>query len=277
MSTNYSRRDFFKLSAIAAGSVATLGLTGCGGSGDEAATADGYTLVKEGTLTVAANYGYIPMEWLDDDKKPVGFEIDLIDKIADKLGLTADFMSDQKFDTIVPMIKQGGKADIGVASFSITDERKKEVDFSDAYMDSNQGIVVRSDMLDTFKDNADKLNSSECTVAAQAGTTGEEWVKENLPEAKLVTLDGNIECLTGVESKLYDAAVEDLPAMEYMCENSYKDLDVAVEVPTGEQYGIVISKDNPKLTEAINEALQEMRDDGTMAELKQQWFGTEDI
>ena len=114
-------------------------------------------------------------------------------------------------------------------------------------------------------------------VAAQAGTTGEDWIKENLPKATLVTLDGNIECLTGVESKLYDAAVEDLPVMEYMCKNSYTDLAVAVEIPTGEQYGIVVSKDNAELTKKINKILEKMQDDSSMDDLKQKWFGTTDL
>ncbi|MGO4861107.1 amino acid ABC transporter substrate-binding protein [Atopobiaceae bacterium Sow4_H2] len=280
MATTYSRRDFLKIGAVAAGSMFTLGLVGCGGSGDGAATgtaSGSYTLVKDGELTVAVNYGYIPMEWLDDDKKPKGFEIELVEKIADELGLKANFMPDQKFDTIVPMIKQGGKADIAIASFSITEERQKEIDFTDAYMDSNQGIVVRAENKDQYDGKYDKLNVEGVKVAAQAGTTGEDWIKENLPKATLVTLDGNIECLTGVESKLYDAAVEDLPVMEYMCKNSYTDLAVAVEIPTGEQYGIVVSKDNAELTKKINKILERMQDDSSMDDLKQKWFGTTDL
>ena len=97
MATTYSRRDFLKIGAVAAGSMLTLGLVGCGGSGDSAATgaaSGSYTLVKDGELTVAVNYGYIPMEWLDDDKKPKGFEIELVEKIANELGLKANFMPD---------------------------------------------------------------------------------------------------------------------------------------------------------------------------------------
>ena len=276
MANMYSRRDFLKLGLFAAGSALTVGLVGCGGSGEKAATtaaaaADKITLVEDGKLTIVTNYGYIPMEWLENGKAK-GFDIDLGNKIAEELGLSPNWLPDQKFDTIIPTIKQGGHADISIGSISITDERRKEIDFSDPYMDSNQGVVVLADKKGDF-DSTKKLNKSDVKVAAQAGTTGEAWIKETLPNATLVSLDDSIQTMTGVESGLYDACVNDLPVMQYMCENSYTDLAVSLEIPTGEQYGIVVSKDNPALTEKINEALKKMEDDGSMEELKKKWFG----
>ena len=276
MANTYSRRDFLKLGLFAAGSALTVGLVGCGGSGDKAATtaaatADKITLVEDGKLTIVTNYGYIPMEWLENGKAK-GFDIDLGNKIAEELGLSPNWLPDQKFDTIIPTIKQGGHADISIGSISITDERRKEIDFSDPYMDSNQGVVVLADKKGDF-DSTVTLNKSDVKIAAQAGTTGEAWIKETLPNATLVSLDDSIQTMTGVESGLYDACVNDLPVMQYMCENSYTDLAVSLEIPTGEQYGIVVSKDSPALTEKINEVLKKMEDDGSMEELKKKWFG----
>ena len=276
MANTYSRRDFLKLGLFAAGSALTVGLVGCGGSGEKAATtaaaaADKITLVEDGKLTIVTNYGYIPMEWLENGKAK-GFDIDLGNKIAEELGLSPNWLPDQKFDTIIPTIKQGGHADISIGSISITDERRKEIDFSDPYMDSNQGVVVLADKKGDF-DSTEKLNKSDVKIAAQAGTTGEAWIKETLPNATLVSLDDSIQTMTGVESGLYDACVNDLLVMQYMCENSYTDLAVSLEIPTGEQYGIVVSKDNPALTEKINEVLKKMEDDGSLEELKKKWFG----
>jgi polar amino acid transport system substrate-binding protein len=62
--------------------------------------------------------------------------------------------------------------------------------------------------------------------------------------------------------------------MSYLCNQSYTSLQVSIEIPTGEQYGIVVSKDNAKLTQDINKALAELRSDGTMDSLQQKWFGT---
>ena len=105
-------------------------------------------------------------------------------------------------------------------------------------------------------------------------TTGEAWAQENLPKATLKSLDDPVAAVTGVQTGLYDAAAADLPVMKYLCSNSFTDCQVSIEIPTGEQYGIVISKDNPGLTAAINEALSALKDDGTIDDLEKKWFGT---
>mgnify|MGYP002619733791 CR=1 FL=1 len=74
---------------------------------------------------------------------------------------------------------------------------------------------------------------------------------------------------------LCTAAAADLPVMKYLCSNSFTDCQVSIEIPTGEQYGIVVSKDNAGLTEAINAALAELADDGSIKELEIEWFGSE--
>ena len=112
-------------------------------------------------------------------------------------------------------------------------------------------------------------------MAVQSVTTGEAWVQENLPDATCVPLDDIIQCLTGVQSGLYQATVADLPVISYEIKIAYTDLMIpdGGEIPTGEQYGIVVSKDNPNLTKAINEALAEMKEDGTQASIETTWFG----
>ena len=110
-------------------------------------------------------------------------------------------------------------------------------------------------------------------VAVQQGTTGEEWVKENLPNATLLPLDNAIDCLQNLASDKCQAVVADLPCMAYYCKESFKDFEVAEQIPTGESYGIVVSKDNPKLTEAMNKAIKDMKADGTIAKIMEKWFG----
>ena len=113
------------------------------------------------------------------------------------------------------------------------------------------------------------------TIACQAGTTGEAWAQENLPKATIKSLDDPVAAVTGVQTGLYAAAAADLPVMKYLCSNSFTDCQVSIEIPTGEQYGIVVSKDNAGLTEAINAALAELEDDGSIKELEIEWFGSE--
>ena len=267
-----SRRDFFKTAAILGG----LALTGCSSNSgssepaaDEAADASEYTLVKEGTLIVASDLDFMPLDYYEDGEAK-GFDVDLSKEIAARLGLECEYLPPQDFDSIIPMIKQGGKADIGNSAFTIRDDRAKEIDFTDPYLDSNLGVAVRSD---SEAKTEEALNDPARTIAVQSGTTGEFWARENLPNAQIVPLTQPTVCMTGVSTGQYDAFCADLPVIGHQCEVSFTDCEVCVEIPTGEQYGIVVSKDNPGLTAAINEALADMQEDGTMDQLKATWFG----
>jgi len=272
--TNVTRRVF-----LGAASAATLGLllSACGGSGqsgdaaatDAAATAD-YTLVKEGTLIVASDLDFPPLDSFEGGEAK-GFDVDLSNEIGKRLGLTVEYLPPTNFDAIIPMIKQGGKADIGNSAFSITEERKAEIDFTDPYLDSNLGIAIKSGS-DAKDENA--LNDASKKIAVQSGTTGEAYAKENMASATIVPLTTVTECMAGLSTGHYDAVCADLPVVGNMCTVSFTDCEVSKEVPTGEQYGIVVSKDNPGLTEAINQALAGMEADGTMDTLKEKWFGT---
>lgn len=278
MQMNMNRREFLAaFGTVAAGAV----LAGCGNS--NAASTDsssdaksdekkGMTLIEDGKLTVVAELGFAPFEYMDEKTgEPVGFDVDVINAVAEKMGLTASYLPNQKFDTLVPIIKQGGKADVSIAAITITDERLESVDFSEAYLDSNQAIVVAKGSSET----EETLNDASKQVVCQGGTTGDEWIGENLPDATCVPVDDVTAALTGVQAGLYQAMVVDLPVASYMLAQSFSDLQIVKEIPTGEQYGIAVSKDNPELTQAVNKALEDMKSDGTMKEIETKWFGSE--
>lgn len=237
-------------------------------SGDTATEAS-YTLVQEGQLIVASDLDFPPLDSFENGV-PSGFDVDLSNEIGARLGLEVVYLPPQNFDSIIPMIAQGGKADIGNSAFSITADRMKEIDFTVPYLDSNLGVAVKKGAEATTED---ALNSADKTIAVQAGTTGEAWARENLPNATIVPLVTVTEAMAGLASGLYDAVVADLPVIAHQCTISFTDCEVCIEIPTGEQYGIVVSKDNPGLTAAINQVLADMEADGTMDELKQKWFG----
>lgn len=227
--------------------------------------------MKDGTLTVVAELGFAPFEYMDDKTgDPEGFDVDVIKAVADKMGLQCEYLPNQKFDTLVPLIKQGGKADVSIAAITITDEREDSVDFSEPYLDSNQAIVALKGSAET----EETLNDASKQVVCQGGTTGDDWITENLPNATRVPVDDVTAALTGVQTGLYNAMVVDLPVAKYMLSNSFSDLDIIEEIPTGEQYGIAVSKDNPNLTKAINKALEDMKSDGTMDSIETKWFGS---
>ena len=109
----------------------------------DAAAAE-YTTVEEGKLIVASDLDFPPLDSFEGGEAQ-GFDVDLSKAIGEKLGLEVEYLPPMDFDSIIPMIKQGGKADIGNSAFSITEERKAEIDFTDAYLDSNLGIAVKKD------------------------------------------------------------------------------------------------------------------------------------
>ncbi len=259
-----------------------LVLCACGGSADasgDSSAADtsangAYTLVTEGKLTVASDLDFPPLDSFEDGT-PQGFDVELSQAIAERLGLECEYLPPMNFDAIIPLIQQGGKADIGNSAFSITDERKKEIDFTDAYLDSNLGIAVKKDSGISGDEASiiEALSADGIVVAVQAGTTGQDWAEENLPKENIKSFDSVTSCIAGVAAGNYNAFCADLPVIGYQCKQ-FQECEVALEIPTGEQYGIVVSKDNPVLTKAINDALAEMEKDGSMAKLKDKWFGT---
>ena len=278
MQMNMNRREFLAAFGTVAASAV---LAGCGNSNatstDSSSDAKsdekkGMTLIEDGKLTVVAELGFAPFEYMDEKTgEPVGFDVDVINAVAEKMGLTASYLPNQKFDTLVPIIKQGGKADVSIAAVTITDERMESVDFSEPYLDSNQAIVVAKGSSET----EESLNDASKQVVCQGGTTGDEWIGENLPDAVRVPVDDVTAALTGVQTGLYQAMVVDLPVASYMLSQSFSDLEIVKEIPTGEQYGIAVSKDNPELIQAVNKALEDMKSDGTMKEIETKWFGSE--
>lgn len=274
-----SRRMFLTASAL--GAIAALGvLAGCSGNAPtgESDSADkqgapteetGYQLVKEGKLTIGSDCDYPPFISMDGEQ-PQGFEYDLLLAMCEKMGLELNFLAPQKFDTLIPSIVAGGKMDLAVSSITITDSRKEEVDFCDPYFDSNQSVTV---MKDAGYANSAELDGKQ--VAAQSGTTGEAWVKENLTGATLVPFDDQSSAFAALQAGKVEAVVIDLPVAVDMINNAYPDCVLLEEVPTGEQYGIAVSKDNPALKEAVNAALKELRDEGVYDEIYNRHFAVE--
>lgn len=258
---------------IAAGALAAaLTLFGCSSGGENAqstsepASDSGYTLIEDGKLTVAASLDFPPFENLNGDQ-PEGFEVDLMKALAAEMDLECNYLPSTKFDTIVPLIQTGGKADVGVSGITITDDRLEDVDFTEPVCDVNQSLTVLTGSGYTA---ADDLAGKK--VGAQTGTTGYEWAAENIKDVEVVGFDEMTAVFAALQSGQIDAVAVDLPVANYYVKNAYTDCEVIQEIPTGEQYAIAVSKDNPELTKALNKALQAVRDNGKYDEIAAQWI-----
>lgn len=260
--------------------VAALALVGCS-SGTSASSsssaasssseaASEVVLVNDGVLTVAASLDFPPFENLEGEEA-VGFEVELVKLIGEEAGYEVEYLPTVKFDTIVPLISAGGKADIGASGITINEDRATEVDFTLPIIDSNQGVVV---MKDSGYTEVEDLYGKK--IGAQSGTTGYDWAVENIEGAEVIPYDEMTAVFAALQAGQIDAITADLPVVQYYVKNAYTDAWVIAEIPTGEQYGIVVNKDNPVLTEQLNAAIEAIKADGRYQELYDKWFAVTD-
>ncbi|MCL1797687.1 MAG: transporter substrate-binding domain-containing protein [Eggerthellaceae bacterium] len=255
-----------KLAALlcASSMIALLALVGC--TGNNAPATGEAQLVKEGVLTVGSDCDYPPFILLEGDQ-PVGFEFDLLEAIAADLGLELEYMPPQNFDTLLTTVAGGVKMDIACSSITITEERQQTVDFCSPYFDSNQACVVQ---LSATYASAKELEGK--TVGAQSGTTGEAWANEHLQGVTVKPYNQASEGLAALQAGEIEALFIDAPIAEHQIANNYPNMRLAEVIPTGEQYGFAINKDNSVLKSQIDASMQKLVDNGTYKEIFKKYF-----
>lgn len=272
----FSRRTLLKASLAGLGFAAASGIAGCGssnsGSGTvgsaagSAAASETYTLIKEGTLTVATSVGFEPFEFMEDGEYK-GFDLDLIRAIGDKLGLTVEF-ANVDFDTILPGVASGTKYDCAIGAITITPQRKKEVDFTDPYYMDDQAVATRVDDDRITGDNfTEVLNQEGMKIAVQSGSTAESIAKEDYPNAERVIFKTATEDFAGLQANHADALITGKAVALRHCATTFDTCHVIGTIPTGHELGIVVNKQNPGLRDALDAALDELTEDGTVDEL----------
>ncbi|MEZ5074400.1 MAG: basic amino acid ABC transporter substrate-binding protein [Solirubrobacterales bacterium] len=261
----------WSLIALVAGLVAAFAVAGCGSDDSTSGTSDvtgagsDLTLITPGTLTVGSDIPYPPFE---QGRPPdyEGFDIDLIHDIADQMGLEIKIV-DLPFNVV--LAGGGGQFDLAIAATTITPARAKKVDFSDPYFNAAQGLLVQQGSgIESVDDLAGKI------VGVQDGTTGETYAQDNTDAAEVRPFNQVDQAYNALEAGQVDAVIQDLPSVNAAAEQ-LDGLEVVQDFPTDEQYGIVIPKGNTDLLDAVNSALQKVKDDGTLTELYQKWFKTD--
>ncbi|MGH2712164.1 MAG: ABC transporter substrate-binding protein [Actinomycetota bacterium] len=232
--------------------------TGGGGGGDGT---DGeqpaFTTISDGVLAVGSCLDYPPFESVEGGEE-VGFDVDLVEAIAERLGLTVEWVR-ADFDTIFTAVA-GQQFDAVAAASTITEERLAVVDFSDPYYNSRQALTAVSGS--GITSTADLVDGTR--VGVQRGTTGKAFAEENLEAqgAEIVSYPGGPDALRDLEAGNLDAVVVDEPATVEIIKD-LPSLEIVEPIDTNETYGFAFSKDNPELTEAVNGALAEIIADGT--------------
>ena len=256
------------LAAVLVCSTAVM-FAGCGGKTESSSAASdsktsdsksSESTATKGELHMATNAAFEPYEY-QEGGKVVGIDAELAQALCDKLGYTL-VIDDMEFDAIITAVSTG-KADFGMAGMTVTDERKKSVDFTDPYTNAIQAIIV-NDGEDTVKTKAD-LDGK--TIGVQLGTTGDIYVSdpENVKDTKVERFSKGADAVLALTQKKVDAVVIDNePAKKFVEQNpGTKILDEPFE---NEEYAICL-KQGSDLTEEFNKALKELKDDGTVQKI----------
>ena len=254
-------------------------VAGCGD--DDSTTSDGTsassesgtidvsdaTLIEDGQLLVGTDAPYPPFEiGTPEEGNFTGFDKDLMDAIAAKLGLEPTYQN-SSFDTIFRDVASG-QFDIVAAASTITPARSKVVTFSRPYYEAQQALVVpEGSDIATTDDLAGEI------VGAQQGTTGQTVAEDDTDASEVRGFSKGADALAAVTTEQVAAAIVDQPFAADAVEKQ-GGIEIAEEIPTNELYGFPTAPDNP-LSEAVDQAIGELIEDGTMDELYQEYFSTD--
>lgn len=223
-------------------------------------------VLAEEELIVATDTAFVPFEYKEGDKY-VGFDIDLWDAIAQRIGVKYK-LQPMDFNGIIPGL-QTGQIDVAIAGMTIKEDRKEVIDFSDGYYDSGFLLMVPMDSdVQGPEDMAGKV------LAAKTGTATVDYAKENMKDTELrlfpVSDNAYLEVVTG----RVDGAMHDTPnVLYYIKTNGQGKVRAAGKQVMAHEYGIGFPKGSP-LVSKVNAALAEIKNDGTYAELYMKWFGS---
>jgi polar amino acid transport system substrate-binding protein len=219
-------------------------------------------LEEEGVIVVGSDIDFPPFEFIEDGEIK-GFDIDLMEEIAGRLGVEVEWI-DAAFDTIITQLA-AAEFDATITAMTITEERAETIAFSDPYFEATQSLMVGPD-----SDIAGVDDLAGMSVGAQDGTTGEAYAEETFTESEIVSFPTYPAAFAALEADQLDAVLADLPAAAEQEDRS--DLVIVEVIDTDELYGIAVEQGNDALLQAINDTLAEVIDDSTYEEIYSRWF-----
>lgn len=267
-----------RLAMTVAAAASALALTACAAGGSPvapaASNAAGVDLVNAGKLTVCTHLSFKPFQFKDASNKVVGFDVDMMDLVAKKLGVTQELVDIDFASMTSGAVFAAKKCDAAAGAVTITDARKQSILFSDPYFKATQALLVKKDS--GIKDLADLRGKK---VGVQTDTTGQKYaeaqkaangyitvVYDDSPSQLNAGLAGNVEAVINDNAVVFDFAKANTA------------MTVVNEFDTKEQYGFLVKKDDPnatKLAGVINGVLQAATADGTYNTIYKKWFGVD--
>lgn len=244
--------------------------TATGSESQEATAANEYNLITDGVLRVGVDDTMPPMEYRDESNELVGFDIDMGNEIASRLGLEIEWVPTDWDGLLLGLSSK--KYDAVISVICITEEREKTMDFSDPY-------YVLEELIITGKDNTEINGISDLPgklVGCQTGSANYITLTEmdGVDEADVSQYNAVTDELQDISTGRLDCAVMESPTAYYYAQLQ-DGLRVVDDPLEGHDAGVVFDKGNDQLREAVNDVLKEMKEDGTLSELSVKWFGVD--
>lgn len=220
-------------------------------------------------LVVAVDTAFVPFEFKQGDKY-VGFDIDMWDAIAGDLGLEYK-LQPMDFSGILPAL-QTNNVDAALAGITITEERRKAIDFSDGYYDSGFILMVG---VDSDIKGVEDLKGK--TLSLKTGTSAANYAKEHFTDTTLRQFPNIDNAYLELQTGRVDAAMHDTPnVLYYIKEAGQGRVKTVGEQMLAHEYGIAFPKGS-EIIPQVNEALANMKADGRYDEIYEKWFGTKPV
>ncbi len=249
------------LSTLIASATAVAMLAGCTSSATDLAYIE-----EKGEMVIGITY-FEPMNYMDENGVLTGFETEFAQAVCEKMGVKPIF---QKIDWDSKEVELNAKTiDCIWNGMTITDERKENMDISVAYMENKQVMVTKAENADKYKDAADLAGA---TVVAEKKSAGEDVAKSDtfFTKANYVSVDSQAKALLEVKSGTADIAVIDYVMSIGTIANGTDYADLKVIDDKGfapEQYGIAFRKNSPETTKKVNDAIQQLANEGVLEEI----------
>lgn len=245
------------LAALLAGAM-LASLAGCGGGSDTL-----NQIKKDGKLIMATNAAFPPFEYIEGNT-PAGVDVDIAAEIAKDLGVELE-VSDMDFNAIIPAI-QAGKASLGAAGMTVTDERKQQIDFSDEYVKSAQYVIIAKGSGLTV----DSLAEAGVVIGVQEGTTGDFYATDDIkgdPNTEEVARYKNaiVASQDLMNGKCSAVIIDEMPAKSIVAANPDQ-LELLPDVLTEESYAIAVKKGDTAFLEQVNKTIARLKSEGKIDE-----------
>jgi cystine transport system substrate-binding protein len=252
---------------------ASLALVGCGSSAD---TNQGKgnlldQIKQSGQLTVGIMGTYPPYNFMNSKHEMDGFDADIAKEVAKRLGVQVKFVPTEWSGMIQGLLSK--KFDVVISQMTITEDRKKQMDFSQPYIANKVNIIVRAD--NTTIHSLQDLKGKR--VGVGLGTNDETYlrtvVRPKVGNFDIVTYDDVITSLKDLNTGRIDATINNLYAPKPLIEQNHYQIKAVGDPLKVDYAGIAMRKGNPELLQAINKALSDMKADGTYKAIFRKWFG----